>query len=173
MFGEKYIFDVAVYSGSNELFLAQREKKLQSHFDWLNKMSLPDMANWSPASNDEFSREARGSFIQKYGGWQFTQIVGWVRLFPLKWQMRGEYWFVNSKRINVHMNNKKFEYYGKAFELSYFSGKETSADIFREILKEFDKLKNESPFRGRYIDLEPLQNIGLFVNWRDLIGLGS
>lgn len=84
--------------------------------------------------------------------------------------MRAEYWFVNAKRIDVHMNKKKFEYFGKAFELSYFTGKESSIDIFQKIVNELEKLKREEPFKGRYVDMEPFQNIGLFVNWRELIG---
>lgn len=171
MYGdEKYIFDIAVYSVSSNKFFAERKKKLQEHFDWLNKMSMPDLPKRSPTSNDEFDRGVRDRFIRKYGGWHFTQVVGWIRLFPLVRQMRGEYWFVNAKRIDVHMSKKKFEYYGKAFELPYYSGKESSVEIFHEIVNELNKLKREEPFKGRYIDIEPFQNIGLFVNWRALIG---
>jgi hypothetical protein len=171
MIGDRHIFDIGVYSVTAEKFFAGRDKKLQEHFNLLNKASLPDLPIRSPTSNNEFDRGVRYRFESKYGGWQFTQVVGWIRLFPLRWQLRGEYWFVNAERIDIHMNRKKFEYFGKAFELTCFTGQESSIDIFREIKEGIEKLKDEKPFKGRFIDMEPFINIGTFVDWRKLIGL--
>jgi hypothetical protein len=173
MIGDRHIFDIAIYSVAAEKFFAGKDKKLQEYFDLLNKASLPDLPVRSPTSNDEFDRGARHYFESKYGGWQFTQVVGWIRLFPLVRQMRGEYWFVSAKRIDTHINRKNFEYYGKAFELSYFTGKESSLDIFHQTKEIIDRLKREKPFKGRYIDMETFVNIGPFVNWRELIGLDN
>lgn len=173
MIGDRHIFDIAVYSVTAESFFAERSKELQKHFDWINKASAPSLPIRSPTSDDEFDRDVRHHFENKYGGWQFTQVVGWIRLFPLARQVRGEYWFVNAKRIDIHMNRRNFEYFGKAFELSYFTGKETSLDIFHQTKDAIDGLKGERPFKGRYIDIETFVNIGPFVNWRELIGLGS
>lgn len=171
MYGdEKFIFDIAVYSVPSEKFFALRQKKLEEHFSKLNSM-LPISLQRSVDSNDTYDMEIRERFKKKYGGWQFTQAVGWIRLFPLYRQMRAEYWFVDSKRINVHMTRRIFEYCGKAFELTYFTGPESSAEIFNQIKQMIENLNQEKPFKGRYIDMEPFQNIGLFVNWRSLIGL--
>ncbi len=171
MIVEKYIFDIAVYSATAEEFFSDRSRKLQEHFDWINKGLAVGLPMRSPTSNEEFDRSVRNHFESKYGGWQFSQVVGWIRLFPLQRQMRGEYWFVNAKRIDVHMNRRNFEFYGKAFELSYFTGKESALDIFHQVEEAIDKLKIEKPFKGRYIDTEAFVNIGPFVNWRELIGL--
>lgn len=170
MLVEKYVFDIAIYSVPSEKFFSIRQKKLQEHFDFLNEASS-DLPKMSPDSNDEFDRNMKNSFNRRYGGWQFTQVVGWIRLFPLRKQMRGEYWFVDANRIDVHMNKRNFEYCGKAFELTYFTGEETSIEIFCQIKRRLEELKNENPFKRRYVDMETFINIGAFVNWRGLIGL--
>lgn len=167
---EKYIFDIAVYSVPSEKFFSVRQKKLQERFDRLNEMSL-GMLKRSPDSNDQFDRNMKDSFNKRYGGWQFTQVVGWIRLFSLRGQIRGEYWLVDAERIDIHMSKRNFEYCGKAFELTYFTDKETSIDIFRQIRKRLEELRQENPFKRRYIDLESFINIGAFVNWRELIDL--
>jgi hypothetical protein len=86
-------------------------------------------------------------------------------------QMRGEYWFVNVKRIDREMNKRKFEYGGKAFELSFFPGEDSSLEIFQQTYIAIDRLKTEKPFKGRYIDSEAFENIGKFINWRSILGL--
>lgn len=172
MLVEKYIFDIAVYSVPPENFFSLRQKKFQERVDFLNEM-LPDLPKRSPDSNNEFDRNRKESFNKRYGGWQFTQVVGWIRLFPLRGQVRGEYWFVNAERIDIHMNKRNFEYCGKAFELTYFTAEDTSVDIFHKVVKRLEELRHENPFKRRYIDLESIVNIGAFVNWRELIGFDS
>lgn len=69
------------------------------------------------------------------------------------------------------MNKKKFQHFGKAFELSFFPGQDSSAEIYSQVCRALENLGKEKPFKGRYLDLEALHNIGPFINWRSLIGL--
>lgn len=62
--GEKYIFDIAVYSVSGERFFAEREKKLQEHFDWLNSM-LPKSLKRDSKSNDSHDMGIRDYFKEE------------------------------------------------------------------------------------------------------------
>lgn len=163
---DRYIFEIAVYSSEPKKFFTERDRRLQEHLEWLARAGGvgPDRAP------DVFDN-TKDYFLKKYGGWRYTQVVGWIRLFVLGRQMRGEYWFVNAKRINREMSKRKFEYCGKAFELSFFSGEDTSMGIFQQTLNAIDRLKTEKPFKGRYIDSEAFENIGKYVSWRNILGL--
>ena len=169
--GDKYIFEIAVYNIDPKTFFDKRQKELQAHFDRVNS-TAGNAPKRSPDSNNEFDRNMRDRFLQRYGNWRYTQAIGWICLFPLGRQMRGEYWFVDAKRIDIHMNKKKFEFWGKAFELSFFAGEDSSLEIYAQIHDEIEKLKTEKPFKGLYIDIEPFENIGTFVNWHDMLRLG-
>ncbi len=110
-------------------------------------------------------------FTKKYGGWRYTQAIGWIRLYVLGQQIRGEIWAVDAKRIDREMNKKKFQHLGKAFELSFFPGEDSPAEIYSQVCHALERATKEKPFKGRYIDLEAFQNIGPFINWRGLVGL--
>jgi hypothetical protein len=165
-FLDKYIFEIAVYNTDPDRFFTEREKRLQEHLKWIAQMGgvEPDQAP------DTFEN-AEQYFLKKYGGWQFTQAIGWIRLFVLGKQIRGEYWFVDSKRINRDMNKRKFENRGKILELSFFPKEDSSLQIYQKIYNAINFLKKEQPFIGHYIDSETFTNIGKFINWHDLLGL--
>jgi len=166
-YSDKYIFEIAVYSCESDKFFKDREKKLQEHIDWLVKASGGITPNQAP---DVF-KETEDHFIKKYGGWRYTQAVGWIRIFIFGWDVRGEYWFVNAKRIDREMNKKKYEWKGKAFELSFSSENISSLEIYQAISMHLENLKSERPFKGRFIDMEAFQSVGPFINWRKILSL--
>ncbi|MBM3134699.1 MAG: hypothetical protein FJZ89_05300 [Chloroflexi bacterium] len=108
--------------------------------------------------------------MKKYGGWRYTQVIGWIRLYVLGNQIRGDTWFVDAKRIDREMNRKRFRHCEKAFELSFFP-EDSSLDIYSQVCDALEKLTKEKPFKARYLDLEAFHNAGPFVNWRGLLGL--
>ena len=162
---DRYIFEIGVYPSEPESFIKERSKRLQEHLEW-----LANAGGVGPDRAPDVFDNSKEYFLKKYGGWRYTQAIGWIRLFVLGRQMRGEYWFVNSKRINREINKRKFEYCGKAFELAFFPGEDTSTEIFQQTLNAINRLKAEKPFKGRYIDLEAFENIGKYVNWRKILG---
>jgi hypothetical protein len=99
--------------------------------------------------------------------WSYNDIVGWIRLFICGTQLRGEYWWVSSKRI-VPRGKKEFEYFGKAFESENITS-ENSNQIFTVLCGELSQLSKERPFKGRYIDMELLLTLGPHINWRSLM----
>lgn len=163
---ERYFFEIGVYSRTSDKFFAERDEGLQRHLQWMTHQSGGRTREQAPESF-AFSE---AYFLKKYGGWRYTQAIGWIRLYVLGRQIRGDIWFVDAKRINREMNKKSFQYYGKAFELSFFPGQDSSADIYSQICRALEELGNEKPFKGRYLDLETLQNVGSFINWRGLVG---
>ena len=166
-YSDKYIFEIAIYSCGPDNFFKNRDKKLQEHIDWLIKTS----GGITPDQAPEIFRETERHFVKKHGGWRYTQAIGWIRIYIFGWDVRGEYWFVNAKRINLEMNKKKFGWKGKAFELSFSPGSISSLEIYQAISIRLEKLKSERPFKGRYIDMEAFHSVGPFINWRKILNL--
>ena len=101
--------------------------------------------------------------------WKYNEIIGWLCLYILGTQFRGEYYFTTSNRIGKGIRKKKFKYSGKAFEHS-LTRTTSSNEIFEEILRVLERVnKNEIPFKNRYFDLRTFKTIGKFVNWKNLI----
>jgi hypothetical protein len=100
--------------------------------------------------------------------WKFNEVIGWLCLYIMGSQVRGEYYFDTAKRINKGIRIKKFKYVGKAFEHSLkFSL--TSQEIFNEIILELEKLNfRRKPLKKRYIDLETFKTVGQFIDWKTL-----
>lgn len=163
---ERCFFEIGVYICSPDEFYAKRTKKLQENLEWATYRT----GGTRERAVDLFvSYEAQ--FLREYGGWRYTQAVGWVRLYVLGDQIQGDIWFVGAKRVSRRMNKRKFEYFGKAFELSFFPGEDSSSDIYCQVRSALENLSKEKPFRRRYLDLEAFYHVGPFINWRALIGL--
>lgn len=104
--------------------------------------------------------------------WRYNEIIGWIRLFALGFQIRGEYWFIRAKRIRRDLRRKRVYYSGKTFEHS-FHPDESAAKIYEEICRELERLQDERPFKGRHLDLDTFRTIGSFIKWRQLIGFDA
>lgn len=163
---QRYFFEIGIYTCNSDEFYAKRDKELQDHLNWITHQSGGVTREQAPHTFET----AEAYFVKKYGGWRYTQTIGWIRLYVLGNQIRGEIWFVDAKRIDREMNKKKFQYWGKAFELSFFS-EDSSLDIYNQVCDALEKLTKEKPFKGRYLNLEAFHNAGPFINWRGLKGL--
>ena len=53
---------------------------------------------------------------EKWYPWKFNKVVGYLNLYILGSQFRGEIWFVDNERINKGIIKKKFKLLGKSFE---------------------------------------------------------
>lgn len=142
---ERYFFEIGVYSRNSEKFFAERDEGLQKHLEWLTYQSGGITREQAPrvfAFSEVY-------FLKKYGGWRYTQVIGWVRPYVLGSQIRGEIWFVDAKRIDREMNKRRFQHYGKAFELSFFPGQDSSIDIYSQVRFALEKLGTEKPVLTR------------------------
>jgi len=163
---QRYFFEIGIYSHSPEIFYQQQQEGLEQHLAWLTQKSGGLTREEVP---DSFARSEE-DFLRRYGGWRYTQAIGWIRLYILGTQIRGEIWIVTAKKISLFMNKKKFEHYGKAFEISIYKNK-SSIEIYNEINSILIVISKEEPFKGHYIDLEAFRNIGPFINWHELLGI--
>ena len=106
--------------------------------------------------------------IRRYGGsWQYNEIVGWVQLFFLGSQIRGEYWGVDAKRI-TRTRKKQFEF--KSLKLVPeidIPHAATNSEIFGVVQDYLSECQKK--LKHRYIDTSRLELIGPYVDWRRLI----
>lgn len=101
--------------------------------------------------------------------WRYNEIVGWISLYILGSQIRGDYIFITAKRIGKGIRKKRFRIYGKAFEHTLHRNL-TSQEIFDEILSQLKKLmKSDNVLKKRYLDLSSFLALGQYVDWMDLV----
>ena len=162
MLAEKYFFEIAVYRNSEDEFNSDLEKARKKHKERLSSELgiLPE--------TETYKRSVE-AFTGQYGSWRYNQVIGWIRLYSLGTQIRGEYWFVKAKRIHRNMKDRYFFNHGKAFEIN-LSQHDSSEEIFLQVSNQLENLKQEKPFKGRHIDLEAFLTAGVYMNWRRLLG---
>lgn len=92
--------------------------------------------------------------------------MGWVRIYRMGNQLRGELWYMNAKRAGRQLTKKQFSDQGKAFEMSV-GRDETSRQIYENLRCELARIEG---WKGRkmILDLETFDNIGPNVDWRTL-----
>ena len=160
----KDIIDIPVYRCKPEVFEAEVE---QERAEWLSDPGLP-----------EESRKGLWQYYDKrHGPWKYNQIIGWLHLRFSPSQVRASiFWVVNESgermnRIRRRICHKQFLYQDQTV-IAEFSGMQLSSlEIFDLILTGLKELENEKPFKGRYIDIGCLQEIGRFVDWRSFLDL--
>ncbi len=163
---ERYFFDIVVYRCDPDSFYTERERNVQKHLEWIAQLGGPPREE-----HPDIYKGSEERFVDRYGTWRYSQAIGWIRLYVLGRQIRGETWFIDAKRIRQDLAKKNFRHFGKAFELSFFPGEDSSANIYDQICIALEALRQEKLFKRRYLDLEEFHNIGPFIDWRGLIGL--
>lgn len=165
---ENYFFELPIYRCSEEKYFEEMEqlrRKINSE--------VPNVKGYEKETEETktylFSR-------QSYN-YDYNEIIGWLKLYVLGNQIRGEYHFEvdlsdrhrTKKRINKGIRKKQFEYFGKAFEISIYKN-ENSKQIFSRIIEKIEYLMQEEvPFKGRVIDTTKFDKIAEFVDWEKLL----
>ena len=156
-----FFLDVPVYRCTQEKHTKEMEMEKKSLIQFLEQSGVPreNAPTAYKKMENHFDRDL-------WYSWKFNDIIGWIRLFVCSRQIRGEYWWVRSRRI-IKRGKKEFHYCGKAFESEEITT-ESSAQIFIILCRLVNQLSKERPFKGRYIDTELLVTLGPYVNWREL-----
>ena len=157
---DRHFFEVPIYRCSPEQHLLETE---------CLKARLLEPIQYQKTSNPENFHFFEQLFDSRTRyTWDFNEIVGYIRLYPLGTQIRGELWFMKAKRLRRGMK-KKLRWIEKAFELNC-SPSESNADIGSRVLARVNALENEAPCQGRYIDTLSLSNVASFLDWGGLLG---
>jgi len=162
MVGNSFFLDIPVYRCTQEKHTKEMEMEKRGLIQYLESSGVPRENAPTAYLNAEnhFDRNL-------WYSWKYNDIIGWIRLFVCGRQLRGEYWWVTSRRI-IKRGKKEFSYCGKAFESEDIIS-EDSNQIFSILCGLLNQLSKERPFKSRYIDMELLLTLGPYINWRELI----
>jgi len=117
-------------------------------------------------SNPGLVRDCKSSQHTRYGGgWEYNEIVGYIKLHFLGTQVRGEYWGTIPKR-KVKTRRKQFEY--KAHKLAAEVGirEKNSEGILNAVEEYIERCKRE--VKNRHLDLREFDNIKNHIDWVSL-----
>lgn len=160
-----YLFEVPVYSC-----------RTSEHYKKCNDKAIKDLNNFYELNSDIPRSKAPESYhnFEKYvkekyvTPWNYNEIIGFIRIYKLGNQIRGETWFVSAKRIQHKMKNKMFRLFGDTFEITCYQN-DSSQDIFKEIMKALLGASKVTPFHKRYIDFSSFMNCGPFIDWKGIV----
>lgn len=123
----------------------------------------------------KLSKELRGQVdvqaLLAFGGtWQFTQVVGWLRLYARPSSIGGELWLVRGKRLGRIIRNRMFGLVTPSDVLgTYFPRNADSGAIYSATLDAIRRFSKSGPMRRRHVDLSNFLRIGPVVDWRELL----
>ena len=166
---EHHFFEIPIYRVSERAYVLQFDRKL----DLFRQESE---AMYGRAYEDVFSiaqrQVLRDQLWSTFGGpWRYNQAVGWVRLYTLGAQVRGEYWMAAAERL-TRRGRREFRYVGSAFTRNCTnreSGQEIRDAVWRELLS----FQRECRGRSVVLDLDCFQHAMRFIDWRGLVGVGG
>lgn len=109
------------------------------------------------------------SLKRQYGGaWRFNEIVGYIRLFFLGTQIRGELWMVDMQRIcRTRKKLLVFHTLKVVPEMGIPSGA-TSVEIWMILLQYLDEARKK--LKPRVVDSSMFEVLGPSVDWANLLG---
>ncbi|ESQ90250.1 hypothetical protein [Asticcacaulis benevestitus] len=167
---EKHFYDLPVYRLSEEKYYELANQELDARDQKQQAILAPHPVPDSYRSRIEQHR------YDKYGPWRFNEILGYIRLFFLGSQIRGEYFSAEKQQNRLSRSGKVFTY--RTLKLApeitiYPLDAMSDADIYAAVQAYISDCKKELT-RERVIDDSLLEAIAPFVKWRELIlGLGE
>jgi hypothetical protein len=161
----RYFFDLPVYRLSAEQYYAERDAYIKRIIFRTGTPEEPDLKQRekaSPRINDAF----RNHLTEKYGGWEFNEIIGYIRLNFFGSQIRGEYFAVDRERI-VRTRTKTFEHktlkLASEIEIEQPYG---TGEVLGAIQRYIQACKVE--LSQRFIDASNLDKLARHIDWAAL-----
>lgn len=167
----RYFFDVPVYRLSEERYYRERDKFIEnavypedSPFNETMRAKEAAYPNHNIAFRDHLQRS--------YGGcWRFNEIIGYIRLYFLGSQVRGEYYGVRKQRV-VRTRTKTLEHQTwklvPEVDVPY---PQTNEQIFETVCEYLKSCRKELP--GRYVETELFELVGKHIDWCSLYKAGG
>lgn len=166
--GNRYFLDLPIYRIAEDRYFRERETFIEKGLYSVNSEKLHSGLQSIYEANPQFADAARDRLATSYGGiWRFNEIVGYVRLYFLGTQIRGEHYGVRRNRL-VRTRTKTFEFihWKLATEVNV-PNPITDEGIYRAVLEYVERCRAEFP--RRHIDSEPLVVLGEHLRWRELL----
>ncbi len=119
--------------------------------------------------NPQYKVMNQESLIRRYGGmWKYNEIIGYISLYVLGTQIRGEYYAVDSRRV-VKTRKKIFKL--KSLKLAdevEIPLSQTSEAIYNAVFSYINKCRKELPSKF-FIDTSTFESMGKYIDWKKLM----
>ena len=166
---ETYFFDVPLYRLPREQYYRDMEKYKAN-----TSLGDPGFKDFYDRNPDRRVRDEDYAFHRFGGAWDFNEIIGFVRLFRLGSQIRGELWLNDAKR-HVRTRRKVFRLVALKVvaEEQIWPTRDNTYDneaIWCAIQNYLNRIRREVP--GRVVYADHLEALGPHVDWRAVLKFG-
>ena len=165
---ENYFVEIPIYHSSEDEY----NKATECHINQEMARAYQPFGITEEDAPESFKRFREYLWKEHGGVWRYNGIIGFLRLYIVGMQIRGETWFVDAKRVSRQMRRKFFIHTGKTFEI-HVSCDAKNHQILQQILAAIQEAQKSKPLKGRYLDLSSFQTIASHVDWRALMAGGT
>jgi len=162
----KILYDVPVYRLPKDKYESQQKAFIERELKINGGKFGEEMYRCFP----DVKTKDENHLWKIYGGnWIFNEIIGFIRLFFLSTQIRGEYWPIIAKKI-TRTRRKIFRPLGH--EITHpetIPPGSSNQDIYNLILKFLTRTQCEKELKKRHVYTSLLENIGPYVDWNALL----
>ena len=163
---EVYFFDIPIYRLDPTRFAEETERERARYVSGaISEMSNAAAELVRPQVERDYDK-------RKSHDWRFNDVIGWVRLYVLGTQIRGELHWLRAKRIGRHVSDRIYFESGKLFEGSV-DLRWSSQKLLQTIKRRLKEISSSGKIRGRFVDLETFNAIAPHVNWKALVRSGA
>ena len=157
------LIDIPIYWCAEDSFLMKYRKGLtECLVEFEKSAGSPIAETLRNALTDRYQR----NYIAP---WEFNQVVGWLRIYRLGSQLRGELWYMSAKRPGRQLTKKHFSEHGKVFELPTFRG-QSSTEVFESLSEAVSEFERSWP--KFVVDRRQFDVLGPSIDWQRLISEG-
>ncbi|OYW61691.1 MAG: hypothetical protein B7Z31_02400 [Rhodobacterales bacterium 12-65-15] len=162
--GDFYFYDLPVYRLGKDDYYKALDALIETQVQ--NLRTIP---GYEPAKSQiDWMKQHQ---YERFGPWNFNEVIGYIRLYLLGSQIRGEYFSAEKKRNSLG-RTKVFVW--RSFKLAAEVDIDrfvpaTNQLIWGSIQKYVERCRKELK-RGRVIDDSLLQTVGPHVDWLAVFG---
>ncbi len=165
---ETFIFDVPIYRVEEASYYADQESYVDARLYEHPELSRSEREVWYREHPDLKTRDSDYHWREYGGPWRFNDVVGYLRLYLNGYQVRGQLWYVNVKRILRKPRHKRLFCKNTRFGIPVdISPQSSNREIFNQIIQYLDSVRPR--FKNRFIDSALLETVGPYVDWKSLI----
>lgn len=165
---EIFFFDIPVYRISENIYCKEVDKYAEKIICSSSSPHLIESTKKYYTEHPKEKQEFRARIQNSYGGvWKYNEIIGYMQLYFLGSQIRGQYWQMQGKRIQ-RTRRKIFE--SRTSKLApeiHIPLSASNEEIFTMILQYLADCNKE--LKNRYLDISHFKTIGPYINWQKLM----
>lgn len=151
------LFEIPIYRCS----IGEHDQDVQKHVD--SELAIYPKDRFP----ENYEKMRFWALFRADKGWLYNEIIGWLRLFTLGTDIRGEVFLVKERK-RFGMVKKTFRYRGN--ELIVFPKSTTSSfEIYTLIRFEISRLSMRLPYKNRFFELSTFDNVGPLLPWREMV----